>query len=65
MNFNLLILSYTMEITSLYKDILVIIYYTLSLLYSYDPQLEALNTLQQINVYELYFGNISMMEGEL
>ena len=64
MNFNLLILSYTMEITSLYKDILVIIY-TPSLLYSYDPQLEALNTLQQINVYELYFGNISMMEGEL
>ena len=64
MNFNLLILSYTMEITSLYKDILVIIY-TPSLLYSYDPQLEALNTLQQINVYELYFGNVSMMEGEL
>ena len=64
MNFNLLILSYTMEITLLYKDILVIIY-TPSLLYSYDSQLEALNTLQQINVYELYFGNISMMEGEL
>ena len=54
-----------MEITSLYKDIPVIIYYTPSLLYSYDPQLEALNTLQQINVYELYFGNVSMMEGEL